>query len=306
MKLRFTEGMLLLGLLSGSGWLVTQVYPSMLPSAAVGCIHLAVAGLSALAVCAIKRKVWAMPSAEFSTAIALAGACVFAMPVATLQLVEGKVPSYTCAALFCAVPLVVVLASSYASGAAESVLADARHLMVPSLIGLGGALLLFPIEAPGTVRKAAFLALVALCCVVLGVASVWMYRVLQGARLAQAVAIAALASAAALGGFEVALDGPGAVREQLTMAAVGGEALWALAVDVPVVWLTAWLLRGLAPAKASARFLLATLVTLVEGDLLLHIRPSLQDAAGLLLLCLGALLLLYGRDSDEAPTLTLR
>lgn len=79
------------------------------------------------------------------------------------------------------VMLVLVVAQSAGDGA--------RRLLIPAVAGLGGMLLIVPLDVPGSLVGRLSLAVLLLSAVMTAVASVWIYRLLQDFSLAQAVAV---------------------------------------------------------------------------------------------------------------------
>jgi len=173
--------------------------------------------------------------------------------------------------------------------------------MVPSVVGLGGALLLSPPESPGSVRRWLFLGLVMGCCVVVALAGVWMHRLMQGVGVAAAVAVIALGSASALGLYGAAVGWPA-----LGWRVVAGEMLRCIVFDLPVVWLTVWLAREMNAARLSARFLLVPLVTVAEGYAVERGPLELKTLLAVGLLCAGGVMLLVWDEPEGVAGLGLR
>jgi hypothetical protein len=141
-------------------------------------------------------------------------------------------------------------------------------------------------------------ALVAGAVCVVGFCSVWLYRLLRGVRLAEAIAVVGLANAVFL----------------LACAAMRGEMAWswsglaspALLVDAVEVGLIVWLLREMRPERFAARYLLIPLVTIVESDVVMRPEWTVRMGFGTVLLIAGGALLLGLRDGDEGAVLSLR
>ena len=236
---------------------------------------------------------------QHAVSLALAGMCVVTLPAAVLQIVSSAVPELTSVALFCAVPLMTVLAASALSRTAEGT--QLRALMVPSIIGLGGALLLFPVRPPSELHAWISLGLVLACCIVVALASVWMHRQMQGVGIAVALGLIGSGSAAVLGCYASTFGWPA-----LTARVVAAEALRCAVFDLPLVWLLVWLTRAIAPARLSARFLLVPLVTLLETYALERGPVDARAIVAVALLCAGGALLLFKEEPDEVPGLQLR
>jgi hypothetical protein len=290
-------GMVALCVLSGSGWLLAQAWPSETQWPFGSSLHFGFIGLVALAITALRGERRELSWSKVAM-LGMAGMCLLALPVAASQIVSGKVPEYTIAAVFCAVPLMTILAeSAFADGEGSRL----RVLMMPSMIGLAGALLLFPVQSPGSLRRWLFLGLIVACCVVVAVTSVWMHRLMQGIGIAVAVAAVGLGSAAALGAYGVSVGWP-----RLGLSVVAGELLRCAVFDLPVIWLTVWLVRDVAPARLSARFLLVPLVTVIEGYVLERGPVEARAIFAVVLLAAGGVMLLVKDEPDEVPGLRLR
>ena len=290
-------GVVVLCVLSGSGWMLTQAWPSEMAWPFGSCLHFGLIGLVGFGVTALQGG-WRGYSWGRATAVGLAGMCLFALPSAVLQIAAGKVPEYTSAAIFCAVPLMTILA---ASAFGEDEVGRLGGLMVPALIGLAGALLLFPVQSPGSLRRWLFLGLVLGCGVVVAVAGVWVHRLMRGVDVAAAVAVIGLGSAAALGLYGTAVGWP-----SLRLAVITTESLRCVAFDLPLVWLTVWLVREISAARLAARFLLVPLVTVVEGYALERGPVAARAIVALVLLCAGGAMLLFKDEPEEVPGLHLQ
>ena len=303
---RLAWGVAALCLVSGSGWLLVQAYPSELGYPFAGCIHFAVIGAvtGLYALGASLRNTERRSTGWVSLlTTCVAGVCLFALPAAALQFVGGVVPPVTGVALFCLVPVMTVVCVGYLPTLRRSSaeLKTMPGLLMPGVAGMGGALLLFPINLPGSwLRGLAFGTVVAVCLVV-ALANIWMHRALQGTRTAPSVAAIALVCALLLGMYGLRVGWPALNAEVLA-----GEALRCAVIDLPVVWVTVWLMREVHPARLAARFLLAPLVTVLEGYAVARGPVPVRTIVGVALLCAGGLLLLFRREPEELPGLHLR
>ena len=111
--------------------------------------------------------------------MAAAAVMFFGIPIVASEYARGSVPSTTRSALFAMVPVVVVMvvAAGDASGGEER---GAMRFLVPSLVGIGGLLLLLPMQFSGSVRGRFLLAAVGASVILVGLASVWLHRLLRG------------------------------------------------------------------------------------------------------------------------------
>ena len=282
-----------LSLVVGSGWLLTEAYPSELAFPFAGCEHFAMIGLAGLLVG--MRTGWQQLTRGTVVRVAAAGVALFVLPGVVGQFTAGAVSESTTVALFCAVPLLMVIGGAVFGDRAG------WGLFMPSLAGLSGALLIFPVQVPGSLRRAVGITIVLGCCVIVAVAGVWMFRLIRGVGVAQVVAIIGITGAVVLGGYGLGVGWP-----KLSGAVVGVEALRCVVFDLPVVWMTVWLMREVSPVRLSARFLIAPVVTWLEAYAMVRGPVELRSAAALLLMVIGAGMLLVKDESDELPGLHLR
>lgn len=282
-----------LSTLIGSGWLLTEAYPGAMAFPFAGCVHFGVIGLMGLLVSL--RGAWGSLSWGKAAVLAAATLGIFVLPAIVSQLVAGAVSSSASVALFCAVPLLMVLGMAWFGDGAG------RGLMMPSLVGLFGALLVFSVEVPRSVRRTVCLMAVFGCCVVAASASIWMFKLVRGIRAAQAVMVTGFAGAAVLGVLGLGVGWP-----RITLSAIGVEAARCVVFDLPVVWMTVWLMREIPPVRLAARFLIAPLVTWVEGYAMVRGPVEARSIVALLLIAAGAAMLLVQDESDEIRGLRLR
>ena len=279
-------------LLSGTFWVLPANHA--LPTLERQSLLFGVSALAAL--CFRPRRIPAITQLY----LAIAGIGFFGLPIAVVDIAHSSVSETTRSALFAMVPVVVILAvviSNEAEGA--------RRLLAPALLGLGGLLLLLPLQFSSSLRGQAMLALIGATVLLAGLCSVWLYRLLQGVSLPAAIAL--------LGGVNSLFLAICAAVQ----AAVQGELLWRGQAFVSVLSLSSlvdvleiagivWLLREMPPIRFSARYLLIPLVTIVESFVLVRPAITARMAFGTLLLAAGAGLLLLLKEADPGSTLSLR
>jgi hypothetical protein len=209
-------------------------------------------------------------------------------------------PGTSRSALFAVVPVVVVsvVAAGDSTGREER---GARRFLAPALAGLGGLLLLLPLEFSGSLRGRLMLAAVCAAVVLVGLASVWLYRLLRGVALADAIAVAGLANA----GFLLFWS---AVREDVVWRGRGLASVVSISslVDVVEVLLLMWLLREMPPVRFAARYLVIPLLTVLESLVLMRPEWTLRIGFGTALLAAGAGMLLFLKAGGEETVLSLR
>jgi hypothetical protein len=227
--------------------------------------------------------------------LAFGSVVLFGVPAVVIEWASG-VPSSGISALFAMVPIVVVLAVA-TSGDEGGV----RRLLPWALAGLGGVLLLLPVDVPGSARGRVMMAGLLAVVVLVGVGSVWMHRLLRSFRVVDAVSVVCLSNALFL----------------MVWCVVSGSFVWgwtALASSVSVsslvglveVLLAVWLLREMRPVHFGARYLVIPWLTVVEGLVVLRPELTVRMGVGVVLLGVGAGRMLLSGASDEEGGLSLR
>jgi hypothetical protein len=228
--------------------------------------------------------------------VAAAGVGFFGMPMVVGEWARVAVPEITRSALFAMVPVVVVMV--VAAGDEER---GVRRFLVPALVGLGGLLLLLPLQFSGSVRGRLMQAAVCVAVALVGLSSVWLYRLLPGWTLAEALAVVCLSNAVFL----------------LACSVVRGELVWQWSelasvvslsslVDLVEVVLLVWLLREMMPVRFASRYLVIPLLTLLEGYGLMRPGLTVRVISGVVLLAVGAGMLLFFQVGEEETVLSLR
>ncbi len=293
-------GITLLCVLSGSGWILLQICPREIEFPAAGCIHFAVIGIVAAAYCLARRM--SLPKGSLAVGIALAGMGVFAAPALALGVSAGALSEFTSVVLFCSIPLLTVLLLSAFDW--KGVRGVAPRALLTSVFGVGGAFLVFPGQLPGSVRGWLFFSFIAACCLLVAVSGLVMHKLIRGVAVAAAVALTAFGCAALLGACGVATGWP-----SLTLRSLEFESLRCLLFDLPVMWLTVWLIREVDPGRLSSRFLLVPLITAAEGYAAMGGGVEFEAGAGMILLTVSGVMLIRDKASageDDASSLHLR
>jgi hypothetical protein len=142
---------------------------------------------------------------------------------------------------------------------------------------------------------------VCLAVVAVGLSSVWLYRLLRGMTLAEALAVVCLSNAL----FLLVCS---AVREGLVWRWSGLASVVSLSslVDVAEVVLLVWLVREMMPVRFAARYLVIPLLTLLESYALMRPELTVRVVSGVVLLAAGAGMLLALKTGEEETTLSLR
>jgi hypothetical protein len=284
--------------LSGTSWAIPREMSDELPVLEQQGIVFGVVGVIALVFAG--RRGWSRSRGLAYGRLAAAAVGFFAVPIVAAEYARGSVPAISRSALFALVPVVVVMvvAAVEAPGREER---GARLFLIPALVGLGGLLLLLPLQFSGSARGWILLAVVCVAVVLEGLASVWLYRLLRGFGLADAVAVVGLANAVFLMVWS-------AVREDFVWRGNGLTSVMSIGslVDLVEVWLIVWLLREMPPIRFAARYLVIPLVTVLESFVLMRPEWTVRMVFGTVLLAAGAGALLFWRGAEEETILSLR
>ena len=169
-------GFAVLCVLAASSWVIPQNSPSVLPSLEEQGILFFLIGFVALLISL--RGGWRRQEVSEFWRVAVGSLGFFGVPLVVAEYAGGSVPAITRSALFALAPVVVVIvvaAGDMTAGEERG----ARRLLVPALIGAGGLLLLLPLEISGSLRGRLMVGLVGAAVVLVGVTSVWLYRLLR-------------------------------------------------------------------------------------------------------------------------------
>jgi drug/metabolite transporter (DMT)-like permease len=294
---------LALCILAGSSWVIPEMMGDGLPTLERQGVLFAVIGLCGLAFAI--RRVGLSGTGKLHVQVALAGLGVFGFSDVAVEYARGSVSSFSRSALYAMVPVVVVMAvaAGVAGGSEERGAEEhgARRLLVPALAGLGGLLLILPLQFSGTARGWVMVAFVCLAVVLAGLASVWMYRLLRGYDPAVAMAVTGLANAMCL------LIWSG-VREDMVWRWNGLASVVSISslVDVVEVLLILWLLGKMLPVRFAARYLAIPLLTVLEGLVFERPKLTVRIVCGVALLAAGTGMLLFLKAGEEDTVLSLR
>lgn len=299
-------GFFALCLLGASTWPVEGAWPSLMPAASRECLHDLIIAF-AVGVFGWRRIAFNEIQTRLLAKLALASVCLLGMPAALIESARSGVSEGTIAALFAMLPVAVVLLVSRFDFAGRAEPGTTR-MLAPAIIGLTGTLLLLPFALPASFREASLYALVVLAVLVAASASVWMYRLLLGADVVEAVVICCVANAMFLLVVSLASIAIGGASwgGAWSWNTVGVEALKAVCIDLPQIILLLWLMREVAPERLAARALVVPILTVLEGYALLRPEISVRPVCGAALLIYGAWRLLTSSGREEEPGLMLR
>lgn len=283
--------------LAASSWVIPQNSPSV-PSLEEQGILFFLIGFVALLVSFLGG--WRRKKVSESWRIAAGSLGFFGVPLVVAEYAGSSVPAITRSALFALAPVVVVIvvAAGDMSAGEER---GARKLLVPALIGVGGLLLLLPLEISGSLRGRLMVGLVGGTVVLVGVTSVWLYRLLSEIKWVEGIALVGLMNGLFLLACSAFLEGM--VWRWTDLRSIGSISLL---VDVIEVLLIVWLLRGMTPVRFSARYLVIPLLTVLESFVVERPEVTVRIVCGTILLAAGAGALLFWKAKDEEAVLSLR
>jgi drug/metabolite transporter (DMT)-like permease len=285
-------------ILSGTSWAIPADVSEGLPQLEQQGLLFGVIGVIALFVAG--RGVWLQWMSLRFVWLVAAGVAFFGVPVVVAEYARGSVPAISRSALFAMVPVVVVMvvAAGDVTGREER---GAVRFLVPALAGLGGLLLLLPLQFSDSVRGWAMLGVVCAAVVLVGLGSVWLYRVLRGIGFAAAVAVVGLANAVFLLVWS-------SVHEVIVWRWSGLASMVSISslVDAVEVLLLVWLLREMPPVRFAARYLVIPLLTVLESYVLMRPEWTVRMGCGTVLLAVGAGTLLFLKAGEEETVLSLR
>ncbi len=285
-------------ILSGTSWAIPYGTTGEIPPLEQQGLLFGVVGLIALSFAG--SRAWHRMMGRGFAKLGAAAVGFFGVPAVVVEYARGSVPAISRSALFAMVPVVVVLAIA-AGDATAGEERGARQALVPALAGLGGLLLLLPVQFSGPLRGWVMLGLVCVAVVLAGLASVWLYRLLRGISMAAAVAVVGTANA-------VFLLVCSCVREDDVWRWSGLASTVSISslVDAIEVLLIVYLLREMQPVRFAARYLVIPLLTVLESYVLMRPEWTVRMGCGTVLLAVGAGVLLFSTAGEDETVLSLR
>ena len=285
-------------LVSGSSWIIPPAMADGLPLLEQQSLLFGVIGLIALLFS--RRDTWARRGGLQLARTGGAAVAFFGVPIVVVEYAGASVSSITRSALFAVVPVVVALAVAAGDvGIREE--RGARRFLAPALAGVGGLLLLLPLQFSGSPRGRVMLALVSAVVVLVGFASVWLYRLLGDVAVVQAIALTGVANA-------IFLLVCSALHEVMVWRWSGLESVLSIssAVDLLEVLFIVWLLREMEPIRFAARYFVIPMVTILESFVFVRPQMTVRIGFGTALLAAGAGMLLFTKNGEEETVLSLR
>ncbi|RSL15074.1 hypothetical protein EDE15_0550 [Edaphobacter aggregans] len=284
-------GFLLLCLLRATAWIIPS-NPDSLPAAEQQALLYGIAGIGAFLFA--RRGLTHRLGTSAWASLSITSVGLLGLPVVLIGWAQGSITETGISALFAAVPAVVAI------GMATGTEGAGRKFLTPALVAFGGALLLLPVDLPGSLSGDLKLAGLILAILLVGICSVRMFRLLQSVAYLDAVVIIGLSNAVFL----------------MIYCITNGSFLWrwnqlapitsiASSIDLIEIALLVWLLRELPPIRLSARYLVIPLLTVIEGYIVLQPQITARLTVGTTLLTASAAWILFARIEENEPVLSL-
>ncbi len=245
------------------------------------------------------RRLWLrLPESKWVLLrLAAVSVMLLGVPAVVSEWAQGGVPDVSQTALFALVPFVVVVVAMGLEPVAGEEFA-VRRFFAPALAGFGGALFLLSFNFPVSTRGRTMFGVLLLAVVVVGFASAWIYRLLRGFGMMEALAVVGLSNALFLAVCSVFSGGSWSGVSSLI-------SISSLCYLLELVLLV-WLLRELSPVRLAARYLVVPLLAVLEGVAILRPAFTVRMGAGLVLLIGGAGYILLSRKQNSDAALSIR
>jgi len=283
-------------LVSNSWWLLSGTTDGPPSISKQSCFY-SVAGIIALTIA--YRPLWErLRNREFvCLQLAAVSILLFGLPTAVGAWTQSGVPDESQVALFALAPFVVVAVAMSREPLVSEEFGIGRFF-VPALAGFGGALFLLTFRFPVSAREWTMFGGVLVVVVMVGFASVWIYRLLREFGIVEAFAVVCLSNAVFLS-LCVLFSGE---SWSGAFSLISLSSLYNLLELVLLVWL----FRELSPVRLAARFLVVPLLLVLEGLVILRPALTMRIAAGLALMLCSAGYLLFSRRQDSDAALSIR
>ena len=215
------------------------------------------------------------------------------IPFLLLLAAEGKIGPTSVVVVFAGMPILLTVA--------DALSADGLGLpMLPAgLMGIGGLLILLPIQVPRGATAAVGSGMLLLAVALTAGCLTWLHRLLADFPVFAAIGLAGIANALLLMLAAGRLTVPA-----WDLHGAGIESLRCLVFDLPQMTLLLWLAKGISPQRLSARYVMTPLLTVLEGLLLLRPRFEMRTLLGVIVLGFAGYLMLRSERDGRKVRLT--
>ena len=265
-----------------------------LPALQSSAILYAVLAAIACSVALLGGAAWPMGGA-LSGAV-LTGLTFFAAPALLLRWSENAIPATTSAALLTTVAIFTQVLEPYLMGDEAAALPRAPYQLLAALIAVSGALCVFPVGVPATLKAAVGFAVVIVAAAILAAGTCVAVRESVRQPLVPFAAIAAVTASLTLFAVVPLLDPP-----VWSVARLGPELLFLTLFRLPGLVLLFWLLRRLRPIDLASRSILSPLFQILLGMAFLQMNARPRTWLGLAMMFTGAGYLLFAPGKKAEP-----
>ena len=285
---------LLLCLLLASEWTLEFVFPGSQSRSLFG-QGIAYA-LLALAALPFSRRTSRLQPRSLCIQIAVTSVLFLGLPALVLTVVQG-ISSAVISALFTLTPAIVVLVAASLSNERR----DLRSLLLPSLIGLAGALSVLPLTLPASFSGWITFVSILVIVILAAIAAVRLHPLMRSRPFVPALMIA-MASNALLLLMWLTL------RHEISLSSIdlAPQTAALVALRLMEALLILWLVREMMPIQFSARYTVIPFLSICEGGIIIHAGLTLRLIIGAVLLLLATCWLLFAGDKPQTETLSLR
>ena len=211
------------------------------------------------------------------------GLGLFVVPAALTTLAEGWISAFEQVAIFSLTPVFAVVLEPHLQDHGPR---QGRAALPGALAALSGALCLFSLDVPNSLR--AGVGLCALLVAVFVIAAANCKAVQMASEVASGTMLPIAALAACTGAMCFSLAAGFTLHTASRWRASTSELLWLLVTDLPGLILLFWLMGRMSASRMATRFLLAPLFAILGGIAFEPAVPPLRAIVGILLLAGGA------------------
>ncbi len=225
------------------------------------------------------------------------GLLLFVTPAVLIFVGQGWVSQLERVAIISLTPVFAVVLEPHLGPHPGNVQQPENRSLLAALIGVAGALSIFPLNVPGApVAALAVLAVVAaaVCVAVGNCIAIRMACIRPEVSLSASAALAAGASS-------VVFLAAGILAERVQWRPPDNavQIVWILLIDLPALVLLFWLFRRMSAAQMSTRFLIAPWLTVLVGIALEQPTVTMRMVIGVGLMTIGAGWLLALQEHDD-------
>ena len=265
-------------LLSSAAWLIPVPTQTDTALEQHGLLYL----VTALILLAFEHRIrWLLDNWSQWFWLGILGMALLGLPAVLADLVAGSISAFTVTAIFAMLPIPVILVLLQQDSNSDQP-GDIRRFFAPTFIAITGLLFLIPAELPHSTRGIYLLLVTCLCLIIVATASVHIYSRLQVPTIPHVLIVILFSN----GCFQLAasfITGHfSSDNLRLPVLLSLSNALY-LTVNILLILLS----RSLFPVLLSARYLLISFLSIVEGLVLLRPSFTLRMGCGLSLMLIG-------------------